>query len=288
VVGTCTAYPRNTIAGRPAHRLRHRSGGGGVRRRGPSLGRRASPTVRAGHRRSVGGPWHGLISILWWSAPPGITLPPRPLRLKGERLERRHRQRRQPPDLEHRQAALPARPRKPRSANRAVDPHRARPAQHPRPADHRARREARSLSRLQRHRAPARKRARTVDRPCRVHHRQRPHALIQPYLASIDTDGETALLYFDGQFSHAVCKAAILKPGADLVEGLFAMEAITPRNPSEASWPSRKGRWPPYPAVRCPLCPRGPAAFRRQPHRPRACRAVDVRAVCRGLSPAVR
>ncbi len=59
-------------------------------------------------------------------------------------------------------------------------------------------------------------------------------ALIQPYLAAIDTDGETALLYFDGKFSHAVCKAAILKPGADLVEGLFAMEAITPRDASEA------------------------------------------------------
>jgi len=59
-------------------------------------------------------------------------------------------------------------------------------------------------------------------------------ALIQPYLPRIDTDGETALLYFDGQFSHAVCKAAILKPNADLVQGLFVMEAITPRTPSSA------------------------------------------------------
>ncbi len=59
-------------------------------------------------------------------------------------------------------------------------------------------------------------------------------ALIQTYLWRIDTDGETALLYVDGQFSHAVSKAAILKPGAELVEGLFATEVITARKPSEA------------------------------------------------------
>ncbi|MGC1208343.1 MAG: hypothetical protein WA880_10365, partial [Ornithinimicrobium sp.] len=59
-------------------------------------------------------------------------------------------------------------------------------------------------------------------------------ALIQPYVEGIDTDGETALLFIDGKFSHAVCKAAILRPGADLVDGLFAAEEITPREPSRA------------------------------------------------------
>lgn len=59
-------------------------------------------------------------------------------------------------------------------------------------------------------------------------------ALIQPYLSGIDTHGETALLFVDGEFSHAICKAAILKPGADLVEGLFAPEEITAREPSAA------------------------------------------------------
>lgn len=37
--------------------------------------------------------------------------------------------------------------------------------------------------------------------------------MLQPYLASVDQRGETALLYFDGQFSHAIRKAAQLPPG---------------------------------------------------------------------------
>ncbi len=38
-------------------------------------------------------------------------------------------------------------------------------------------------------------------------------AMVQPYLRSVDERGETALLYFDGAFSHAVAKAALLPPG---------------------------------------------------------------------------
>jgi O-ureido-D-serine cyclo-ligase len=57
--------------------------------------------------------------------------------------------------------------------------------------------------------------------------------LLQPYLANVDRDGETALIYFRGQFSHAICKAAILPPGlkGSPVVGLFAPERITPREP---------------------------------------------------------
>ncbi|MEO6886226.1 MAG: hypothetical protein ABI232_08090, partial [Jatrophihabitantaceae bacterium] len=36
--------------------------------------------------------------------------------------------------------------------------------------------------------------------------------LVQPYLDGIDTVGETALIYLDGVFSHAVAKAAMLAP----------------------------------------------------------------------------
>jgi hypothetical protein len=36
------------------------------------------------------------------------------------------------------------------------------------------------------------------------------HVMIQPYLASIDRDGETNLAYFDGQYSHAIRKGAML------------------------------------------------------------------------------
>lgn len=39
------------------------------------------------------------------------------------------------------------------------------------------------------------------------------HLMLQPYLADVDSHGETALVYFDGRFSHAVGKAALL--GAD-------------------------------------------------------------------------
>jgi O-ureido-D-serine cyclo-ligase len=37
-------------------------------------------------------------------------------------------------------------------------------------------------------------------------------ALVQPYMTSIDTLGETDLIYFDGAFSHAICKESLLDP----------------------------------------------------------------------------
>lgn len=72
----------------------------------------------------------------------------------------------------------------------------------------------------------------------------RRSALLQPYLADVDTRGETALVFFDGQFSHAIRKGALLPaPSADAVatatdavapDALFAAEHITPRTPSAA------------------------------------------------------
>ncbi|HTD28501.1 MAG TPA: hypothetical protein VK660_03845 [Xanthomonadaceae bacterium] len=55
--------------------------------------------------------------------------------------------------------------------------------------------------------------------------------LMQPYLPSVDTAGETALLYFDGVYSHAIRKGALLKPAADPTRALFASEHIQPRTP---------------------------------------------------------
>lgn len=57
-------------------------------------------------------------------------------------------------------------------------------------------------------------------------------ALLQPYLASVDSAGETALLYFDGQFSHAIRKGALLHSDADSTRALFAAENIQPRTPA--------------------------------------------------------
>ena len=57
--------------------------------------------------------------------------------------------------------------------------------------------------------------------------------LLQPYLDSVDRDGETALMYFAGQFSHAIRKGPLLPPGlaGSPAVGLFAPEKITSRTP---------------------------------------------------------
>ena len=57
-------------------------------------------------------------------------------------------------------------------------------------------------------------------------------ALLQPYLARVDARGETALIHFDGAYSHAICKGPLLRPQQGLVEGLFAAEQITSRGPT--------------------------------------------------------
>jgi hypothetical protein len=55
--------------------------------------------------------------------------------------------------------------------------------------------------------------------------------LVQPYLESVDTDGETSLIFFAGRFSHAIRKGPLLPPGssASPAIGLFAPEKITSR-----------------------------------------------------------
>jgi glutathione synthase/RimK-type ligase-like ATP-grasp enzyme len=57
--------------------------------------------------------------------------------------------------------------------------------------------------------------------------------LLQPYLRRVDEQGETALVHLAGRFSHAIRKAALLKPDGQLVAGLFAPEEITARIPGE-------------------------------------------------------
>ncbi|MCW2983556.1 MAG: ATP-grasp protein [Conexibacter sp.] len=59
-------------------------------------------------------------------------------------------------------------------------------------------------------------------------------AMVQPYVASVDERGETALLFFDGAFSHAIHKGPLLRRGADPTTEVFAAETIEPREPSEA------------------------------------------------------
>ena len=55
--------------------------------------------------------------------------------------------------------------------------------------------------------------------------------MLQPYLESVDRDGETALMFIDGRFSHAIRKGPLLPAGAPATAALFAPEDIGPRVP---------------------------------------------------------
>lgn len=59
----------------------------------------------------------------------------------------------------------------------------------------------------------------------------RRSVLLQPYLARVDAHGETALIFVDGEFSHAIRKGPLLRRGEDPSRALFATEHITPRTP---------------------------------------------------------
>jgi glutathione synthase/RimK-type ligase-like ATP-grasp enzyme len=58
--------------------------------------------------------------------------------------------------------------------------------------------------------------------------------LVQPYLSRVDEHGETALVYFEGEFSHAIRKGPLLKRQQGPTTGLFAKEAVTARTPDAA------------------------------------------------------
>jgi hypothetical protein len=80
-------------------------------------------------------------------------------------------------------------------------------------------------------------------------------AMVQPYVASVDERGETALLFFGGEYSHAIHKGPLLRPGADpTTDPLFAAEEIFPRTPTDAeravakrfvAWAARRFGAPP-------------------------------------------
>jgi len=63
--------------------------------------------------------------------------------------------------------------------------------------------------------------------------RGRP-VMVQPYLAAIDTYGETGLVYFEGELSHAFRKAPLLALDAPPTDEFFAAEEISAREPTAA------------------------------------------------------
>lgn len=62
--------------------------------------------------------------------------------------------------------------------------------------------------------------------------------MVQPYLAAVDTYGETALMFFPARgqlaFSHAIRKGAMLIGPDQGTEGLYKEESIRPRSPLDA------------------------------------------------------
>lgn len=58
-------------------------------------------------------------------------------------------------------------------------------------------------------------------------------AMVQPYIASVDQRGETGLLYFNGDYSHAFRKGAMLAEAGEMVDGLYKAETITTAQPTQ-------------------------------------------------------
>lgn len=58
--------------------------------------------------------------------------------------------------------------------------------------------------------------------------------MVQSYVSGVDTAGETALLYFNGVFSHAIRKGQMLRLEDGIEQGLFRQEQITARTPNAA------------------------------------------------------
>jgi glutathione synthase/RimK-type ligase-like ATP-grasp enzyme len=59
-------------------------------------------------------------------------------------------------------------------------------------------------------------------------------AMVQPYQAAVDTQGETSLIFFGGEFSHAIAKSPLLHPGVGAQLNLAINEQIAAATPTDA------------------------------------------------------
>lgn len=57
-------------------------------------------------------------------------------------------------------------------------------------------------------------------------------AMVQPYLAAVDTDGETAVLVFGGEVSHGARKGPVLTVGQGIDNTVVSRQLVSPRDPS--------------------------------------------------------
>ncbi len=58
--------------------------------------------------------------------------------------------------------------------------------------------------------------------------------MLQPYVPSVDSEGETALIYLGGRFSHGIRKGPLLGRGEGVRQDRDRREVITPRAPTAA------------------------------------------------------
>jgi O-ureido-D-serine cyclo-ligase len=72
---------------------------------------------------------------------------------------------------------------------------------------------------------------RALEHLVRLVETEQRSAMLQPYLDRVDQAGETALIYLGGQPSHAIRKGPLLRLDEGLVQGLFAPEDISAREP---------------------------------------------------------
>ena len=59
-------------------------------------------------------------------------------------------------------------------------------------------------------------------------------SMTQPYISSVDDEGETAMLFIGGAFSHAIRKGQLLHRGEGIRQDRDSRESIEPRTPSAA------------------------------------------------------
>lgn len=59
-------------------------------------------------------------------------------------------------------------------------------------------------------------------------------SMTQPYISSVDDEGETALMYVSGTFSHAIRKGPLLRRGEGVRQDRDSREEITPREAGAA------------------------------------------------------
>jgi len=72
---------------------------------------------------------------------------------------------------------------------------------------------------------------RRADLHIRRLHTEGQTVMVQPYQTTIDTEGETALIYISGSYSHAIRKRALLRADAGVTERLWEQQVISATEP---------------------------------------------------------